>query len=81
MRGKGDGTRTGYEDEEKQFHRENAGYRAAFGGNEWCPLDMLDTAREFLTSQPFTEGHALRSSGGIGSQTKVAEGTSNGGTN
>jgi hypothetical protein len=42
-------TRQGTIEEEKNFHRENAAYRADWGGNEWYSLDMLPAAREFLT--------------------------------
>lgn len=41
-------TRSGTEDEEKDFHRENAEWRADWGGREWYGLEMLDAAREFL---------------------------------
>jgi hypothetical protein len=40
--------REGTIEEERDFHRENAEYRAAFGGNEWYPLEMLNAAREFM---------------------------------
>lgn len=40
--------REGMIEEERDFHRENAEFRAPFGGNEWYPLDMLDAAKEFM---------------------------------
>lgn len=40
--------REGTIDEEREFHRVNAEFRAAYGGNEWYPLDMMDAAKEFL---------------------------------
>ncbi len=41
-------TRSGDEDEERQFHRDHKEFRADWGGNEWYGLDVLEEAREFL---------------------------------
>lgn len=58
--------REGTIDEDQEFHREHRECRADHGGNEWYGLEMLPAAREFLTSQPFTEGHAYAQVGGSG---------------
>jgi hypothetical protein len=41
-------TRSATLEEEQEFHRENKDYRAEYGGNEWYPLDMFPSAREFM---------------------------------